>query len=136
MKDTLYQDTLNKLFLFVAYEMEENIIIKEIPNTDGRYFISNTGFVVSFCQNKPRILKPFIRGKGYLAVKINGKNKSIHQLVGQAFIDNPDNKPMIHHKNDNKKDNDINNLQWATAKENAEAYQKTKREKEKNNNGT
>ena len=78
MKDTLYQDTLNKLFLFVAYEMEENIIIKEIPNTDGRYFISNTGFVVSFCQNKPRILKPFIRGKGYLAVKINGKNKSIH----------------------------------------------------------
>ena len=131
MNNTLYSKRLDRLFLFVVYEMEDNTILKEIPNTDGRYFISNTGYVVSLCQNKARILKPYKRGKGYLSVKINRKNKSIHQLVGQAFIDNPDNKPIIHHRNENKTDNNINNLQWATAKENSEEYQKAKREKEK-----
>lgn len=78
MKNTLYSKRLDRLIIFIIEEMENDTIIKEIPNTDGRYFISNTGYVLSLCHNKPRILKPYRSGKGYASVKIDGKNKKIH----------------------------------------------------------
>lgn len=127
MKQTTPTQT-DKLFLFVIqHDFEENEILKEIPDTDGKYFISNSGYVLSLCRNKPKILKPYDCGNGYSFVKINGKNKRIHRLVGNAFINNTDNKPIIHHKDNNKQNNSINNLQWATAKENSIEYQKHKR---------
>lgn len=127
MKQTTPTQT-DKLFLFVIqHDFEENEILKEIPDTDGKYFISNSGYVLSLCRKKPLILKPYDCGNGYSFVKINGKNKRIHRLVGNAFINNTDNKPIIHHKDNNKQNNSINNLQWATAKENSIEYQKHKR---------
>ena len=64
------------------------------------------------------ILKPKHNATGYCYVRLGGKNYLIHRLVAQKYIPNPDNKPQINHKDGNKDNNDITNLEWVTAKEN------------------
>lgn len=86
------------------------------------YFISSQGRVFSL--KKLDFLKPRLVGKGYHTVyinkKINGhkRNLYIHRLVGKAFIANPAGKPMVDHINHIITDNRLENLRWATAKEN------------------
>lgn len=71
---------------------------------------------------KGRILKFGIKGKGYLSVKLcmNGveKNYQVHRLVAMAFIPNTQNKPQVNHKDTNKKNNKLSNLEWVTNSEN------------------
>lgn len=71
---------------------------------------------------KGRILKLASNGHGYLQVnvKIDGKfiNKSVHRLVAQTFIPNPENLPEINHKDCDKTNNSVDNLEWVTHKEN------------------
>jgi len=57
--------------------------------------------------------------EGYKRVRIGGKDLRVHRLVAQAFISNPDNKPFVNHKNNQKDDNRMENLEWVTAKENS-----------------
>lgn len=63
-----------------------------------------------------RILKPFYSGRGYLMVSfcINNTVKKfyIHRLVAQTFIPNPENKPQVNHKDKNKENNRMENLEW------------------------
>tara|TARA_R110000803_G_scaffold29344_1_gene67018 strand:+ start:1366 stop:1818 length:453 start_codon:yes stop_codon:yes gene_type:complete len=54
----------------------------------------------------------------YLCVNLNGKTKTIHRLLGNAFIPNPENKPCIDHIDQNRQNNNISNLRWATYSEN------------------
>lgn len=62
-----------------------------------------------------RILKPEIRN-GYYSVSLmkNGKRRNyrVHRLVAEAFIPNPDNLPMVNHKDEDKLNNIVSNLEW------------------------
>lgn len=56
---------------------------------------------------------------GYRSVQLGDKRRYyIHRLVARAFLPNPDNKPTVNHKNLDKLDNRLDNLEWATHKEN------------------
>lgn len=104
-----------------------NEVWKDIKGYEGKYQISNTGRVRSMCNNgkkreEPFILKPIKHYKGYLRVYLwkNSKQKTflIHRLVAEAFIPNPNNYLEINHKDENKQNNNVNNLEWCTRKYN------------------
>ena len=63
-------------------------------------------------------LKQYKTPNGYLSIRIKNKNYRVHRLVGFAFIPNPENKPCIDHKDNNRMNNNVNNLRWATHTEN------------------
>jgi hypothetical protein len=72
---------------------------------------------------KERILKPAIRTGGYYLVTLGDgkgfrKNGSVHKLVAEAFIPNPDNLPTVNHKDGNKLNNHVDNLEWMTGRDN------------------
>lgn len=68
------------------------------------------------------VLTQFENSNGYLRVtlNLNGKAKQylVHRLVAKAFIPNPDNKPDVNHKDGNKYNNKVSNLEWVTKSEN------------------
>ena len=70
---------------------------------------------------KGRILKPSVDRYGYEKVVLtkNGTRKTymVHRLVATAFLENPYDKPTVNHKDGNKRNNNIENLEWATHKE-------------------
>ncbi len=106
--------------------MSKNEIWKDIPNYEGFYQASSLGKIKRLASKnclKDRLVKGRLnRAGGYYCVKLskygNKKNKQVHRLVALAFIPNPKNKPQINHKNGKKKDNNVENLEWATASEN------------------
>lgn len=94
-------------------------IWKDVPGCEGRYFVSNLGRI----KGPKKILSPIISNWGYGRVRIvdnSGKRISprIHRLVAQVFLPNPEYKPQVDHKDGNKLDNSVNNLEWTTASEN------------------
>jgi len=98
-------------------------IWKEVKNYEG-YFISNLGCVKSFKRGKEKILKPAIDGSGYFTVTFYYNKtkitKKIHQLVAIAFLNhsNCKYKLVVNHKNFNKLDNRLENLEVVTARVN------------------
>lgn len=126
-----------------------NEIWKDIQGYDGIYQISNLGRVKSLPRvieyDKPnwskiqhmkiyipeRILKAKIKKGGYLEVNLNylGSKKffQIHRLVAQAFIPNPNNLPQVNHKDENTSNNQVDNLEWCSAKYNCNYGNRNKR---------
>lgn len=90
------------------------------------YYISNKGRVKSTRylgkEGKVRILKSSEDAKGYLRITLRAdgdvKNCKIHRLVAEAFLDNPEGKTEVNHKDGNKKNNFVENLEWCTSHEN------------------
>lgn len=98
--------------------MRKNEIWKTIMGCEGKYQISNLGRVKSLCRKKGAILKTRINEFGYEIVGISrhGKRKNIrvHRLVAEAFIFNPNGFPCVNHKDENKSNNNVENLEWCT----------------------
>jgi hypothetical protein len=104
----------------IFYPDEKWASIKENP----KYKVSNYGRVMSLFSNNSIwenkcILKPRISKKGYHFYTIIPKTPTgVHRLVAIAFIPNPENKREVNHKDFNPSNNHVDNLEWATHKEN------------------
>lgn len=104
-------------------------IWKDIEGFEGLYQVSNLGRVKSLdryvnaksnskCFKKGKILKIRTNWDGYKGVTLCKKGRKykfqLHRLIAQAFIPNPHNYPIINHKDENKSNNCIENIEWCT----------------------
>ena len=100
------------------YEISNLGRVKRLSYTRS-IFVNNKTQIMTF---KDRILKPIRHNNGYYAVSLSKNNKHkiflIHKLVAQAFIKNPNNYKCINHKDENKSNNYIDNLEWCNHKHN------------------
>lgn len=96
--------------------MKETFVLFDL---DDKYAISNFGRVKNVRTNKFLKLHNF-RGYDTVQLVIQGKKQTfrVHRLVARCFIPNPYSKPYVNHKDGNKCNNHISNLEWCTAKEN------------------
>ena len=93
---------------------------------DGRIYFKG-------CQGKrfyrkPQEVKHTLLKIGYYSVALNGKRYFLHRLLAEAFIPNPEGKPEVDHIDGNPQNNSLDNLRWATHKENLNNPVSVKRE--------
>ena len=110
-------------------------IWKDIQGYEGLYRVSNLGRVKSLRSThynhkikstvvvkREKILALATDTKGYLRVCLHKNNKAntqkVHRLVASAFIENPNNYPCVNHKDENKQNNNVDNLEWCDSKYN------------------
>ena len=109
--------------------MNDSEVWKDIAGYEGLYKVSDKGNVYSVERKDSRgnkcggrTLKPRYDKDGYLRVTLykDGKEKKkvIHRLVAEAFIRNPNKYPEVNHKDENKSNNELSNLEWCTRKYN------------------
>lgn len=101
--------------------MEREEVWKDIRGFEGSYQVSNKGRIKSVVRKNrlsEKILSPYITKRGYLEVKLclGGVTfpLSIHRAVAECFIPNPYNLPQVNHKDEDKKNNNADNLEWCT----------------------
>lgn len=94
---------------------------KDIDGYEGLYQVSNLGNVRSLKWRRTKTIKNLClkrHNKGYLQVGLTKDNVSkmylVHRLVAQAFMENPNNYECINHKDENKQNNIVENLEWCT----------------------
>lgn len=109
-------------------------IWKSVIGYERLYKVSNLGKVKSMNYKHTglsKILTPIKTHNGYLQVKLYRYGKMsreyVHRIVASAFIPNFETKPQVNHKNENKSDNRVENLEWVTSKENLNYGTRVKR---------
>ena len=110
--------------------MKENEIWKDVSEYEGFYQVSNKGNVRSLDRRDlrghrrgGRMLKPIYDKGGYSRVDLckNGvlKRKTIHRLVAETFLPNPNDLPQVNHRDEVKDNNNVENLEWCDARYNS-----------------
>lgn len=105
----------------------------DIAGYEGLYAVSKNGEVYSYPKNfrDGFILKGSKDVLGYPVVCLSNKYIRIHRLVAMTFINNPENKKCVNHKNHDRSDNRIENLEWCTNSENIRFQKPHKRKNKK-----
>ena len=115
--------------------MTEDEIWCPIKGYESLYEVSDKGRVKSIGYGKDRILKLLRDRGGYLHVYLykNGEKKMylVHRLVAKTFIPNPDNLPEVNHKDEDKTNNSVQNLEWCDRKYNLNFGTRAQRQAEK-----
>jgi hypothetical protein len=110
---------------------------KDVKGYEGFYEVSNLGRVRRVCKyvgsglrfndhvlRRGGVLKQNKKRNGYLTVDLSKDNTvktiSVHRIVAEAFLEKIDGKDFVNHKNCNREDNRVENLEWCTPKENSE----------------
>lgn len=102
---------------------DENVkeVWKDVVGYEGLYKVSNLGNVYSNYTHRNLCCGKTQDGYVYASLTKNKhrNNKFVHRLVAEAFIDNPDNLPVVNHKDENPQNNNVCNLEWCSYKYNA-----------------
>lgn len=111
--------------------MEE--IYRDIRGYEGMYQCSNLGNIKALRREyiagngshrwtEEKILKQCVNRGGYLQVQLHNNGKltthRVHRIIAETFIPNPDNLPQVNHKDENRQNNAIDNLEWCDNKYN------------------
>lgn len=118
---------------------QPRLLVKSLEKYDNDYVIYSDGRLYSNLSN--RFVKGKIDNVGYRTYRLQKINPVTgkmgimvyaHRLVAEAFLSNPNNLPYVHHKDENKTNNDVSNLEWVSAKKNMQyhndIHKKKKRE--------
>ena len=91
---------------------------RDIPGWEGLYQVSNMGRIRSI---RVRVIKPY-ETKGYQVATLHSgdryERQGVHRLVARAFLPNPEEKEQVNHLDGDKSNNRVENLEWATCREN------------------
>lgn len=105
---------------------EQTYFVAPVPETEGKYLATTCGHIISLLKSdKPIVLKPRKRGKGYPAIHLQGRQGYIHRLVAMTFLNidagndtNGKERYQINHINGDIKNNKVCNLEVVSASEN------------------